>query len=187
LTTDKKMYYAYNPMLILSYLTKRREESTILTKIAVDIGISIGSAHGILKSFEAEGIVYSERVGRSVLYRINKYHPMVAPFRIMDTVIELNPLIEALKSKSKKIILFGSCASGKDMSRSDVDLFVLTVTDQKDDVSDAINHYVIDRTINPIIVDTFDLLDMETNDKIFLEEIMKGKVLWEDLWVLLES
>jgi len=182
LTTDKKMYYAYNPMLILSYLTKRRDESTILTKIALDIGISIGSAHGILKTFETEGIVYSERVGRSVLYRINEHHPMVAPFRIMDTVIDLNPLIEALKNKSKKIILFGSCANGQDTSRSDIDFFVLTDTDQKDDVSDVINHYVSDRTINPVVVDTFDLLVMETNDKIFLEEIMKGKVLWEDLW-----
>lgn len=182
MTKDKKIYYAYNPMLILSYLTKKREESTILTKIASEVGISIGSAHSILRTYEAEGIVYSERVGKSILYRINKYHPMVAPFRVMDTIVELNPLIETLKSKSRKIILYGSCSVGQDTNRSDIDLFVLTDTDQKDDVSDMINRYTVDRPINPVVVDTFDMMDMETNDKVFLDEIMKGKILWEDLW-----
>lgn len=182
MTKDKKIYYAYNPMLILSYLTKKREESTILTKIASEVGISIGSAHSILRTYEAEGIVYSERVGKSILYRINKYHPMVAPFRVMDTIVELNPLVETLKSKSRKIILYGSCSVGQDTNRSDIDLFVLTDTDQKDDVSDMINRYTVDRPINPVVVDTFDMMDMETNDKVFLDEIMKGKILWEDLW-----
>ncbi len=182
MTKDKKIYYAYNPMLILSYLTKKREESTILTKIASEVGISIGSAHSILRTYEAEGIVYSERVGKSILYRINKYHPVVVPFRVMDTVIELNPLVETLKRKSRKIILYGSCSVGQDTNRSDIDLFVLTDTDQKDDVSDMINRYTVDRPINPVVVDTFDMMDMETNDKFFLDEIMKGKILWEDLW-----
>jgi len=39
--------------------------------------------------------------------------------------------------------------------------------------------YEIDRSINPVLVDTLELVDMQENDKVFLDEVYKGIRLWE--------
>ena len=49
-------------------------------------------------------------------------NPSIKNFKIFMTINELTPLANTLKETTEKIILFGSCATGKDTSESDMDL-----------------------------------------------------------------
>jgi hypothetical protein len=54
------------------------------------------------------------------------HHPFVRPFKVLNTVAQLEPLLQALRPLTRQITLFGSCAEGIDTADSDVDLFILT-------------------------------------------------------------
>lgn len=166
-------------MLILSYLSRNISKDNITSHISNDLSLGVGSVHGILKEFERTGLVRSKRVGKSVLYEINKDEPLVKSFRVFDNLMELRPLIEMLKPNTRKIILFGSCAKGEDNFESDFDLLIVADESEKDSVMDSISEYEIDREIKPIILDIFEFMEMESNEPVFYKEVMKGIELWE--------
>ena len=59
-------------------------------------------------------------------------------------------------------------------------IFILTDTDIKTTVEDKVFSYKSDREIRQVIVDTFELMEIEKNDKVFYDEVMKGIVIWEE-------
>ncbi len=172
--------YNQNPLLLLSYLSKNQNKRLILSQIAEETGLSIGSVHKTLKEFELMSLIHLEKVGRSTLFRINKMNPLVKSFRVFDNLVDINDLVSEIKDISKKIILFGSCAVGTDTNDSDIDIFILTDTDLKRTVEDKVFSYKSDREIRQVIVDTFELMEIEKNDKVFYDEVMKGIVIWEE-------
>ena len=100
-------------------------------------------------------------------------------FRLFENLLELTCLVNELKQYAREIILFGSCAKGEDDNNSDIDLFVVADNDNHQVIREAISGYEISRQINPVLVDTLELMDMEENDKVFLDEIYNGIRLWE--------
>jgi predicted nucleotidyltransferase len=175
----KEFMYNKNPMLILSYLTKSKNNKNVYgSQIANELEISQSGTSRILKYFGEIGIVYSESVGKTLIYKTNFENPVVKSFRRLDNLLELNGLINLLKNYTRKVILFGSCSKGEDSHESDIDLFVIADEDNKDYVRQQISEYKIDRTINPIIVDTIELMELEENDKVFYREIYNGIELW---------
>ncbi len=175
----KNFMFNKNPMLVLSYLSKNISKDNIASHISRDLSLAIGSVHGILKEFERACIVKSRRVGKSILYEINKDEPLVKSFRVFDNLIELRPLIEMLKPNTRKIVLFGSCAKGEDNSESDFDLLIVADEAEYATILDSISKYEIDREIKPIILDTFEFMEMESNEPVFYKEVIKGIELWE--------
>jgi predicted nucleotidyltransferase len=93
----------------------------------------------------------------------------------------MDPLFLSIKEISRKIVLFGSCARGEDDYNSDIDILVITDPDNKDRVFDTISGYKSEREIRPIVLDTVELMEMESNDRVFYDEIMKGIEVWEGL------
>jgi predicted nucleotidyltransferase len=175
----KEIMYNKNPLLILSYLSKNRSQENISAHIAKDLGLGVGSVHQILKAFEEQGIVQSKRFGKTLVYELDKNSPLVKSFRVFDNLLNLDLLFSNLKRHCRKIILFGSCATGTDSDSSDIDIFVVTDMDDKDNVYSIISAFHSEREINPIIVDTVELMDMENKDRVFYNEIMKGIEVWE--------
>jgi predicted nucleotidyltransferase len=169
-----------NPLLILSYLSKNNR-MLYGRKIAEDIGINQGSTSIILKKFKEMGLLESENAGKTILYRVNKENPIIKHFRIFENLIEINDLVKSIKPYSREIILFGSCARGEDNQNSDIDFFVVADDDNYEAIREKIETYEIDREIKPIIVNSLELMEMEENDKVFLEEVNKGIKLWEGL------
>lgn len=174
----KDKLYNRNPLLILSYLSKNKG-MLYGRKIAEDIGINQGSTSIILKDFNKMGLVESEYAGKTILYKVNGENPLIRHFRIFENLVEINELIESIKPYSREIILFGSCARGEDDQNSDIDLFIVADDDNKEVIREIIENYKIDREIKPVIVSSLELIEMEENDKIFLNEINKGLKLWE--------
>jgi len=105
-------------------------------------------------------------------------NPINSQFRKFDNLLRLQPLVNAIKNKTKRIILFGSCANGTDTINSDMDLFILIDSECKIEVEREINNYEIDRNISLLIVDELELVDMETEDNVFYKEICKGIEIW---------
>ena len=172
--------YNRNPLSLLSYLSKNKPNEFLYgKKIAENIGINQGSASVILKEFKNMGLLKSETAGKTVLYYIDKDNPLIKSFRVFENLLDINELIEKIKNYTRVIILFGSCATGKDNLNSDIDLFIVADDDDKDFVRDEVSIYKIDREINLVIVNTLELIDMEETDKVFVEEIYKGINLWE--------
>jgi len=170
----KDIMYNKNPLLIMSHLSKNRSQENISAHIAKDLGLGVGSVHQILKSFEEQGIVQSRRFGKTLVYELDKNSPLVKSFRVFENLLELDLLFSNLKKYCRKIILFGSCATGTDTDSSDIDIFLVTDTDDKDKVFSIISAFYSEREIKPIVVNTIELMDMENNDNVFYNEILKG-------------
>jgi predicted nucleotidyltransferase len=173
----KEFLYNRNPMLVLSYLSRNKQVELLYgSKIASEAGINQGGASVVLKAFEKMGIVNSQRAGKTLIYNVNNEHPLIKSFRVFENLAELNGLVEEIKPLCKKIILFGSCATGNDTIRSDIDLFVLA--NDGPEVRGQIDNYNIDREIKPVIVSPLELVELQTKDQIFWREIEKGIELW---------
>lgn len=175
----KEIIFNKNPLLILSYLSKNKTQENISAHISKELELGAGSVHQILKQFEDKKIVTTKRLGKTILYELDKKNPLVKTFRILDNLIDLDLLFCNLKDYSRKIILFGSCATGTDTVSSDIDLFIVADEDDKDNVQSIISNYYSTREIKPIIVDTIELMELENNDKVFYNEVMKGIEIWE--------
>ena len=163
----------------MSYLSKNKTQENISAHMAKELQLGAGSVHQILKQFEEKGIVKGKRLGKTLLYEMDKNSPLVRTFRVFDNLLDLDLLFCDLKSCCRKIILFGSCATGTDNDSSDIDLFVVADEDEKDNVMNIIANYTSKREIKPVIVDTVELMELENNDKVFVTEIMKGIEIWE--------
>jgi len=172
-------------MLILSYITRVRqgvngdsEACCIASKISKKLGLSIGSVFETLKILEKMGLVKGEKIGRATVYEPVKNHPAIKPFHIFDNILQLNELINTLKPYCKKIILFGSCATGEDTLESDIDLFIIADYEEQTTVREIISDFPSDREIKPVIMDTVEFMEMQDEDKTFYLEVIKGIELW---------
>jgi len=176
---NKEMFNK-NTIMVLSYVSKTTpaNKDCIASKIAKNLGLSIGSVFEVLKNLNKIGLVNGTRIGRAIIYEPVRSHPMMKSFRVFDNLSELNELVLSLKEYSRKIILFGSCSRGEDTLDSDIDLFVLADDDKQTQVRRLISEFDLDREIKPVIVDTHELMEMQSSDKVFYQEIMKGIELW---------
>lgn len=177
--TLKKILYNRNPILILSHLSKNSDANNISSHIAKELGLGVGSVHQILKNFESQGLIKGIRYGKTIVYELERRSPLIKAFRVFDNLVEMDQLFLCIKEISNKIILFGSCARGEDDYNSDIDILVITDTDNKDRVLDIISGYKSEREIRPIVLDTVELMEMESNDRVFYDEIMKGIEVWD--------
>lgn len=178
-TNIKDSLYNRVPLQILSFLSKQREGQDIYgKKLAEEIKISRGGSSTILRQMEDLGILESKAIGKTIVYNIEHNNPLVKSFRIFENLLELNELVENLKQYCRKIILFGSCSRGEDTHDSDIDLFIVADKEIVDIVRKEIGKFDIEREIKPVISDALELIQMEKNDKVFLQEVNKGIVLW---------
>lgn len=175
----KEIIFNKNPLLIMSYLSRNKTQENISAHIAKELELGAGSVHQILKQFEDKGVVIAKRLGKTILYELDKRNPLVKTFRVFDNLLDLDSLFICLKTYCRKIILFGSCATGTDTNSSDIDLFIVADEDDKDNVQSIISNYYSTREIKPIIVDTIELMELENSDKVFYNEVMKGIEIWE--------
>ncbi|MCL2859876.1 MAG: nucleotidyltransferase domain-containing protein [Oscillospiraceae bacterium] len=176
--------YNKNPLLVLSHLSKNVYQENTATSVSKELGLALSSVHTILKNFEKYGIVTSRLLGKNVIYELDKNNPLLKQFRIFDNISSLIPIVKEIKEFAREIILFGSCATGEDTVKSDIDLFVLTDEEEKIlevlrgiEIGSELNSNV--RQINPIIQNTLGFMQFKKEEKAFFDEIMKGIVLWE--------
>lgn len=167
---------------IIKYLLLNSGKACYEREIARGAGVSYGSANRILNILNEKGIVTRRAEGNMKYYTIDLFNPYLQEFKILTNMLFIEPLIEKLKAYTYKIVLFGSCAAGQDTQESDIDLFILTT--EENIVRAIINKYshsskITNRKIQAIIETPADIIKKVDEDKVFMEQVNKGKILWE--------
>jgi len=162
---------------ILTFLARNPDKQFYIREIAKKMDKSVGGTHKTLKSLKQMDFVKENKSGKNVYYQINQMNPSIENFKIFMTINELTPLVNKLRGTSEKIILFGSCTTGKDTSESDIDLLVLT--NEKEKSNKLIINEKFDRRIQAVVVNAADLIKIKEKDKAFYQEIKKGITLWD--------
>ena len=168
---------------IISLLVKFSDQEFYEREVARRLEISAGSANRSLNELFSSGVVTRRREGKMFFYSIGPFNnATVTELKKIINLLLIEPLVEALKAISNRVVLYGSCAQGTDTSESDLDLFV--VSSDKQNVSDTIHNFEFPRGyenihIQPVIKTPVELLESGESERTFLEEIESGLKLWE--------
>ncbi len=144
--------------------------------------ISIGQISKVLGDLRKAGLVEMERKGRTELYSIVFDNPALRVFKVLNTIISIEPLVESLRSVSKRVVLYGSCASGTNIEESDLDLLVVSA--RKGEVEEIISAFPASAyygfsEIRAVVKTPAEWAALEDKDPVFYNEIIKGIALYE--------
>ncbi|MCG2711077.1 MAG: nucleotidyltransferase domain-containing protein [Candidatus Omnitrophica bacterium] len=171
-----------NHQKILSFFVLHPGASFYEREIARKASLSPSSTHHALVRLYRAGVINRKQNGRMYFYSVDKTNPYLKEFKVLANLLLIEPLVEKLKGLSHKIVLFGSWAEGSDNKDSDIDLFI--VSSEKEKVLSVVNKIsysarLYNRKVQPIINAPEELLKKGTEERVFLEQVEKGKVLWE--------
>ncbi|VVC02205.1 Nucleotidyltransferase domain protein [uncultured archaeon] len=155
-------------MKLLEFIS-RKDGELYERQIAEEAGVSVGSANSILKAFEKLGLVKKARKGNMLFYRRTDENPLLRQFKVFMTVNNLSEAIGKLAQYGKRIVLFGSCAEGRNTEKSDIDLFILS--GEREEIRRIIDDYP---EIQAIILDSMEYAKLEEKDKPLYERINAG-------------
>jgi len=173
----KKILFKTNPQKIIEYLIQKPGKEFLSKEIQVATKMSKAGANFALNDLVKTRLVNREKKGKTYLYTINDENSVVKQLKVLRTIMNLMPLIEKIKRKSSKIILYGSASRGENTEDSDIDLFIVTnLTQEIERV--ALGKYYLNK-IQLIIRTPLKYIEMEKTDPIFYREIERGIVLWE--------
>ena len=164
---------------ILSLFAMNPDQPFYGRQISRRLKISLGAAHGALLLLEKSGILVSQNIGKTKLYRLEPFNPIINKFKILNALLILEPLTQALKENSRRIILFGSYSTGTFTSESDLDLFI--VSEEKEKITSNIDSFKskTNLDIRPIIKSLVEWIKLEKEDPEFFNEVNLGITLWE--------
>jgi len=138
-------------------------------QIATEARVSVGAVNMMMKEFDRLCLVKKTRKGRMLFYSRNGESPLLRQFKVFITVNNLMPVIEKIAPLCKHIILFGSCAEGRDGEMSDVDLFILSR--EKDAIRRILDIYP---KIQALVLDSMEYADLQQKDKPLYDRIQRG-------------
>ena len=140
---------------ILRFLMNSDNQGYCLNEIAKSTGISCGTIYPSLTELLETRIVLQRKVGRSLLYTVNKNHILfhkikeLIDFEKKSLQIVVEEFASSIPKKNiKAIVLFGSVARGEFTEKSDID--VLIVYKNKNLKKEF--YYLIDK-----LLDTYDV------------------------------
>jgi predicted nucleotidyltransferase/biotin operon repressor len=164
---------------ILSLFAMNSDRSFYGREISRKLKISLGGVHGALKSLEKSGILTVQNVGKTKLYRLESFPSIIKTFRILNTLLILEPLINEVKDLSRLVILYGSYSNGTFIAESDLDLFVVSEEREKIMIKIEDLKRKINLDIRPIIKSQVEWITLEKVNPEFLHELNHGIILWE--------
>lgn len=164
---------------ILSFFAMNPERGFYGREISRSLNISVGAVHAALKTLEEAKFVEPEQAGKTKLYRLTSLSPIVRVYRILNTLLALEPLVDELKGLSRKILLYGSYATGDFASSSDLDLLVVSGEKQKifKRIEDFARKSTLD--IRPLVKDQVEWMTLERESPEFFAELDRGVLLWD--------
>lgn len=149
------------------------EKKFYLRQLEKIIGFSAGNIKKELKNLENGGFIYSTKQGNLVYYALNKNHPLFKEIKsIISKTIGVEAILRGFFKKIKNIkaaFIYGSFASEKESSASDIDLFIIGSPDEI--------------KLSGIIRDMEDKLDREINYNLYSEKDFAKKRKEEDYFI----
>lgn len=167
---------------VLAFFLARPSGHFYGSEIAKKTGVSTGQVSKILNDLGRAGLVEKESKGKTELYRVLMESAVLRTYKVLNTLISIDPLVGELRKVSKLVILYGSCAKGTNVEDSDLDLLV--VSSVRDGVLDVVAGYPYDKRrgfseIKPVIKRPAVWAALEHNDPTFYGELQKGILLYE--------
>lgn len=160
--------FSKTEMKVLAFISTRDGE-LFERQIARGAGISAGSANTMLKEFAKAGMLRQTKKGKMFFYRRNDDNPTLRQFKVFVTVNNLMPVLDRIVDYSARIVLFGSCATGRNGEESDIDLFVLSGV--KANVRQALKE---EDRIKAIVMNGPEYAELQKKDKPLYNRINAG-------------
>ena len=165
---NKLNLFSRTEMKLLVFMSTKDGES-YERQIARRAEISVGSVNAILKTFDKMGLVIRAKKGRMLFYSRNDKSPLLRQFKVFITINNLMTIIEKIVPSCKRILLFGSCAEGRNSEKSDID--ILIISREKEAIRRALDGYP---KIQAIILDPIEYADLQRKDKPLYDRIQRG-------------
>lgn len=166
-------------MRILSTLAREPDREFYQREIARLAGVSVGGTSQRLREIVERGLVNSRKSGRMIFYRYNLDDPLARQFKILISVNRIHDLVKDLAPHSRRVVLFGSCASGTDVLDSDIDLFVISQEGRLVRETVSAHTDAIGRKISPVVVSANQFRHLRSKDRALYDRINSGMTLWE--------
>ena len=164
---------------LLKFLARNPGKEFYVRELVSLLDCSLGGCHKALGRLKEAGLVNKRKSGRNLYYSVNEDYPGLEHFKIFMNITEIYSLVESLKEDAIRIILYGSCSTGKDTQESDIDLFLLVRNSEAMDlVTKRIRCLSLNREIKQYVTTPQRLIKLKNNDPAFYKEINKGIVLW---------
>lgn len=173
----KEFLYNQTPLKILSFISIGAGRLFSAREICFETKSSKGSVNQTLRILTELDILFREKKGNVLLYKLNNDNFVLKQFKIFENLFSLQQLIKEIKLYCYQIVLFGSCAEGLNSGESDCDLFIKT--NYKNIVKGIINKYDTDFKIQSIIQNPLEIASARKKDAVFFEQVRKGITLWE--------
>jgi len=107
------------------------EKEYYVNELARGLKISPGSASRICRELEGEGILGSQEKGRALFYSLKNEEPLVKRLKsawMLERIMGYRECWEGEEVQS--VALYGSRASGEFISKSDIDILIITNADR---------------------------------------------------------
>lgn len=135
-------------------------------------GVKKSSSNYALRKLKKAGIVFAERKGRIIFYRLDPADPLANQLRITLNLAIARPLTDCLKHKADRIILHGPAAAGANHAGDDIDIFVSGR--DKPSLEKIIMESAADDSISCLVCTPSEYLLMENNNHRLFREISRG-------------
>lgn len=184
-----------NNIDILEHLINNKDSKLTINQISKDLKINYRIAHTQIKLLEKEGLVMTEKVGKSLLCSISgnfseklfcaEYQRMIKLAKNNDFKIIRKRFMEA--KQNFILLLFGSYSKGKESKNSDIDL--LAVSDNENELTSIAE--LIPKKIHLTVVSYKSFLQMKNSKELtVVSEALKNNIILigiEDYYRLIKN
>lgn len=166
------------PLLcVLDFLLQHPDEELNDTEIAGQIDtVKKSAVNNALRELAEHGVIERHSRGKMMFNRLVD-SPLTTQFKILSSLLLLQPLIDELKSLCTKIVLFGSRADGSYHSASDFDL--LAVSKNGTQILRGVRKSELSDKLQIIVKSPEDMLTCERDEPLLFDQMSKGIVLWQ--------
>lgn len=169
--------FSTNAQKVLDFLIQNPGRQLLANEIERGAKISRAGVNNSLRKLAKEKLVIREKKAKIYLYSVDHTEPVIKQLKVLRTISLLQPLVDKVKKFSQKVILFGSCARGEDIPGSDIDLFILTNSDEE--VRGFIKKHSLNKKFQLVVRTPLKFVEMKDKEPVFFEEVSRGITLWE--------
>lgn len=144
-------------------------------------GVSVFAAKQALDYMYEKDMVYLDKIGNTFQYQTNKENALTRQWKVLFSLEELYKarIIKNILDTKKSILsilLYGSCAIGKNDQNSDIDLIVIGDLDPKGKREIAALAHGTIRELNISVYSILEWKKKKEADKIFYEHVIVDSV-----------
>ncbi|MEK6982039.1 MAG: nucleotidyltransferase domain-containing protein [Candidatus Micrarchaeota archaeon] len=177
----KEMLEKYALVSIMKEVLVNAANRYSVNETARKTKISVFAAKQALDYMYSKGMITLDKVGNTFQYQANKESPLTRQWKILFSLEELDKakIIQNILDTKKSILsilLYGSCATGKDDQNSDMDLIVVGDLDIKGKREISVLARGTTREINISVYSIMEWKKKKEQDKIFYEHVIIDSV-----------